>query len=388
MLGRIKRIQAAGCGDSSSAPLGRPVVPDVYCRLIGSPGRELPFGFLQPLAGQFPRRPLRGPARRACRDVPSRGCGRPTASAGTSRCGVRRAGRRPIPDRPPAAYRNRRFERCRSISASPRTSDWASVYSSSAARYAGIDGHQDHADAGRGELQQHPLRPVRGPNAEVVAPAQSDGQQAAGDAIDFPVELGPRQADSRLGEDHRVAVGKPPGRLPQRRPDGQTLDPRLALPGSRALEEAFQPTTAKVAEEQIGKYFAFPCQSRVAPATEPFLDGRQNCRQRRAMPAAERQPPARRPQERPRPGFRPSAASRQKVRPLPPQRFFVQPGGNELLQTFIPPVGRPGRIEQSNCQCMPHRELSAGKQHRQGRRQPHQFGQALGASPGRQQAQA
>ncbi len=61
----------------------------------------------------------------------------------------------------------------------------------------------------------------------MVSARQSDGQQSAGNAIDFSIEFGPRQADSRLWEDDRVAVGKPPRRLPQRRPDGQTFDPRF-----------------------------------------------------------------------------------------------------------------------------------------------------------------
>ena len=71
------------------------------------------------------------------------------------------------------------------------------------------------------------------------------------------------------------------------------------------------------------------------------------------MPAAKRQPTARRPQEGPLPGFRSTAASREKVGPLPPKRFSFQPGGDELLHAFVPPIRGPGRVEQADCQGLP-----------------------------------
>ena len=88
-----------------------------------------------------------------------------------------------------------------------------------------IDGYQDRADPRRGELENDPLRPVCGPNAEVIPSPKPQRQQAQGDAVDGLIELGPRPADSRLGEDHRVALTEPLGRLSQHRAHGQAFGP-------------------------------------------------------------------------------------------------------------------------------------------------------------------
>ena len=359
----------------------------MYCKLIGSPGRELPLGLLQPLrgnslAGPFQVLPREHPGMfraadaddplqvRELRAVEFAGAGSVqfrTDLPQQIEIGIRAV---PLDERQPADFRLRQrvFE-----------------FRGPVGR---VDGHQDHADAGRGELQQHPLRPVRGPYAEVVSAPQSDCQQSAGNAIDGPVELGPRQADARLREDHGVAVGKPPRRLPQRRPDGQTIDPRLALPDSRASEEACQPAATKVAEKQFGKYFAFPGQSRAPPAAEPFLD-RPTESPAAAGHAAREAPAASMP---------PARASAARV---PPDRRVASEGSAFAAERRSPSSRaatncstpsfhrsrRPDSVEQSHRQSLPRGDLSAGQKHRQRRLQPHQFRQSLRASPGRQQAQ-
>ena len=263
---------------------------------------------------------------------------------------VRRDGRCPIPDRPPARDRNSKIDRCRSISAIRGLPTAPGYIRSSAARYDGLIVTRTTPMRAVANCKQHPLRPVRGPDAEMVSAPQPDCQQSAGDAIDSPVEFGPRHTDSGLGEDHRVAVGKALGRLPQRRADRETVDPRSrASPEPRALEEACQPAAAKVAEKQLRKYLAFPCQSRRAAAAEPFLDGGQElpdsdgpCRPR----IASRQlPPARASAAQVR--LRPSRRASRFGRGFAARRFF-QPGGNKLLHAFVPPIRRPGCVDQSN----------------------------------------
>ena len=119
----------------------------------------------------------------------------------------------------------------------------------------------------------------------MIAAPKSERQQPAGDAIDGPVELGPGHADCRLGKDHCIAVGEAAGRLPQRRSDRQTVDPRRRrrvglgagnTASPRAIEESCQPAAAGLAEVQFGKSVTGFRHAGVATVAKSCLYGVEN----------------------------------------------------------------------------------------------------------------
>ena len=65
-----------------------------------------------------------------------------------------------------------------------------------------IDVDQDHAELRRSELQHHPLVAIRRPDADAVAPLQSQREQTGGDAFDFRMELPVVETDA-LGTHHQ-----------------------------------------------------------------------------------------------------------------------------------------------------------------------------------------
>ena len=170
-LGRIKGIQQQVAVAEQRA-LGQAGRPGRVLQVDRIARRELPFGFLQPLrgnalAGRFevlpgehPRMlpaadaddPLQVRKLRAVEFAGPRGVQFRTDLPQQVEIGDRAE---PLDQGQPADFRLRQrvFQLRRPVRR--------------------IDGHQDHADPGRGELQQHPLRPVRGPDAEVVAAAET-----------------------------------------------------------------------------------------------------------------------------------------------------------------------------------------------------------------------
>ena len=223
--------------------MGRPVVPDVYCKIDRVAGGKLPLGFGQAIRGN-----VFGGSGEA---LPGEHSGMLEAAQSDDPLQVRKlravelAGPRAVQFRTDLAQHGQ-VGRCLELLDQGQPADFrlGQRIFEFGRPVRRIDRHQHHADAGRGELQQDPLRPVGGPNAESIAAAESEGQQAAGDAIDFPVEFRPGKADSFLAEDHRIARGKSPRRLPQGRPDGQALDPRLPCAGPRPSKEPFQARAA------------------------------------------------------------------------------------------------------------------------------------------------
>ena len=85
----------------------------------------------------------------------------------------------------------------------------------------GIDVDQDGADLGGGELGEHPLGVVGGPDADVLALCDADGHQAARDALDLGVELPVGEPVAGGGMDEGFAVGVAVGLLVEDVADGE-----------------------------------------------------------------------------------------------------------------------------------------------------------------------
>ena len=85
----------------------------------------------------------------------------------------------------------------------------------------GVDVDQDGADLGGGELGQHPLGVVGGPDADVLAFLDADGHQAAGDALHLGVELAVGEPVAGGGVDECFAVGIAVGLLVKDVADGE-----------------------------------------------------------------------------------------------------------------------------------------------------------------------
>ena len=66
---------------------------------------------------------------------------------------------------------------------------------------AEIEVDEHDAGFGGGELHQHPLRDIRGPDADTVAAGKTEGHQAAGGALHLGEQLTPGEAQSLLAED-------------------------------------------------------------------------------------------------------------------------------------------------------------------------------------------
>ena len=71
----------------------------------------------------------------------------------------------------------------------------------------GVDGDEDGAGFGAGELEGEPVGDVFGPDADVVALADADGEEALGEAVDAVVELAVGPAEVAVGVDDEVVVG-------------------------------------------------------------------------------------------------------------------------------------------------------------------------------------
>ena len=69
-----------------------------------------------------------------------------------------------------------------------------------------VDADEDDADLGRGVLQLHPFRAVRGPDADAVALRDAAAQQAAGERIDLGAQLGVGESAAGGVLDQRVPV--------------------------------------------------------------------------------------------------------------------------------------------------------------------------------------
>jgi hypothetical protein len=70
----------------------------------------------------------------------------------------------------------------------------------------GIHGNQHRTDTGGRVLQQHPPRPVRRPDGDVLSFLNSQRQQRAGDAVDFVIELPVRQPETEFLADRQPFV--------------------------------------------------------------------------------------------------------------------------------------------------------------------------------------
>ena len=84
-----------------------------------------------------------------------------------------------------------------------------------------VDVDQDGADLGGGELGQHPLGVVGGPDADVLAFLDADGHQAAGDALDLGVEPAIGEPVAGGAVDQGFTVGIAAGLLVEDVADGE-----------------------------------------------------------------------------------------------------------------------------------------------------------------------
>ncbi len=83
----------------------------------------------------------------------------------------------------------------------------------------GVDGHQSHADLGRGEEDGEPVRHIVAPDAQVVALAQADGQEALGHVVHAVVELAVGEAEIAVWIDNEFFLGEARNLLFQDRAD-------------------------------------------------------------------------------------------------------------------------------------------------------------------------
>ena len=98
---------------------------------------------------------------------------------------------------------------------------------------AEIEVDEHDAGLGGGELHQHPLRDVGGPDADTVAAGKSQGHQAAGGALHLGVQLAPGKAQSFLAEDERGRRGIAGRHLVQHLADAEIEQRRMVRrPGS------------------------------------------------------------------------------------------------------------------------------------------------------------
>jgi hypothetical protein len=88
---------------------------------------------------------------------------------------------------------------------SARQPTLASAYSSSVRAVRRVDVDEDEADPRRRELGDDPLVPVRRPDADAVAAAQAEREQARGHLVGALLQVVPGQAQVLGVEDRRVA---------------------------------------------------------------------------------------------------------------------------------------------------------------------------------------
>src|SRR5262249_11840135 len=88
-----------------------------------------------------------------------------------------------------------------------------------------VDVDQNGADVCGGELGQDPLRPVGGPNAEVVAALDAEGHQGTGQFANVRLKFRVAAAVAQLGKDQGIAVGVAFDGLLERLGNGQAVNP-------------------------------------------------------------------------------------------------------------------------------------------------------------------
>ncbi len=104
-----------------------------------------------------------------------------------------------------------------------------------------VDIDQDRANRGRGKLSDDPLRPVGGPDANVLSARHAQGKQSAGQAANLRVEVAVTAAVVQPREDEGVMIGEASCRFGEHLREGQTLNRRgfhsghgSSSPGGRA----------------------------------------------------------------------------------------------------------------------------------------------------------
>ena len=177
----------------SVAPLGKPVVPDVYWMLIGSSAES---SSRHP--GQSP-----GVGRGPGQGVPA---GRPD-DGHLAQLGA--AG----PHLGDHGGVVRRLERGRRHQV--RDAGLVQHELELVGAIGRVDGDEDGADRRRGELQQHPLGTVGRPDPDPVARLGAPCEQRAGESVDGAGQLGVGPAPARRDVDERLVARHPGGRASQ-----------------------------------------------------------------------------------------------------------------------------------------------------------------------------
>ena len=171
----------------SVAPLGKPVVPEVYWMLIGSSG--LSSACSRASSARSPPWPASTSASQSGVPISTtwRSCGQFGRTCVDHRrvVGGLEAGRRD--QHRDAGLVEHELQLVRAVRR--------------------VDVDQDDADLGRGELHQRPLGHVRRPDADPVALAQPGREQAAGHRLDVLAQLGVGPAPPGLHLDQGLGVG-------------------------------------------------------------------------------------------------------------------------------------------------------------------------------------
>ena len=221
----------------SVAPLGNPVVPDVYWMLIGSSGRRL-------------RRPA--------------GHGRRVGATGT--------GDELVPLVLPEEHRPLQaghlavdlVDHLHVVGALERRGGEehpAARLVEGVGQLVGavrrVDVDEDHADVGGGVLQQRPLGVVRAPQSDPVADLQAESEQPGAEPLDPLAELGVGPADALVAGDEGVVVAvggdRPPRgcRRSSRRAAATSVGPR-SMASSAAMPRCSRVQIAVTASRRRG----------------------------------------------------------------------------------------------------------------------------------------
>ena len=213
----------------SVAPLGKPVVPEVYWMLIGSSHDS------------DASRAASSRGRVAAAGVGERG---PAVLEGDG-LAQRRQARAHLGDHGAVVARAKgaRVEQQARRRLRERVLDLGGLVGR-------VEVDEDGAGAGAGELRDHPLVAIGRPQADAIAAGDAVGEETAGDDRRLVGQRAPRGAVALRAHDERIALAEAGGSASERAADGVSQKRRVA--DRRARKRAWRPVRA-IVEGRYGK---------------------------------------------------------------------------------------------------------------------------------------
>ena len=226
----------------SVAPFGNPVVPDVYWMLIGSSGRSVARRAARASSPTWPA-PATSSSQSSSQKKIARSSARQVRAHVLDHVDVVRRLERRGGEQHPAARLGERVLQL--VGAVGR-----------------VDVDEDHADLGRGVLQQRPLGVVRAPQPDPVARLEPEREEALGAAVDA-------RRRARRTSTARPGGGRP---APRRSPWAATVRARLAPIVSSSSGMSVRPeSVASVVMRPPG--FVVAVHARAAPTRSASAPG-------------------------------------------------------------------------------------------------------------------